>query len=82
VVNVQARILIFRQFISTPAAALLSLSILGGCVTFEDYLNVRRGYGLTPVVPLDERPVEEPILANHFVLDSADQSVIGVPQID
>jgi len=32
-------------------------------------------------VPLDQRPVEEPISANHFVLDSAQQSVIGVPQV-
>ena len=80
-VGVQARILILKQCINTPVAVLLSLGILGGCVTFEDYLNVRRGYRLTPVVPLDERPVEEPILTNHFVLDSADQSVIGVPQI-
>jgi L,D-transpeptidase ErfK/SrfK len=32
-------------------------------------------------VPLEERPVEEPISANHFVLDSPDQAVVGVPQI-
>lgn len=34
-----------------------------------------------PVVPLAERPVEEPIRANFFVLESAGQSVVGVPQI-
>jgi len=32
-------------------------------------------------VPVAERTVEEPIPANHFVLESADQSVVGVPQI-
>jgi len=32
-------------------------------------------------VPLEERPVEEPISANHFVLDSDEQSVVGVPQV-
>ena len=32
-------------------------------------------------MPVAERTVEEPIPANHFVLESADQSVVGVPQI-
>jgi len=32
-------------------------------------------------VPLDQRPVEDPITAHHFVLDSAQQSVVGVPQV-
>ena len=32
-------------------------------------------------MPLDQRPVEEPISANHFVLESELQSVVGVPQI-
>jgi len=32
-------------------------------------------------VPLDQRPVEEPISANHFVLESAQQSVVGIPQV-
>ena len=43
---------------------------------FGTALNKRK-----PVVPLAERPVEEPIRANVFVLESADQSVVGVPQI-
>lgn len=33
------------------------------------------------IVPLEQRPVEEPISANHFVLESAQQSVVGVPQV-
>ena len=32
-------------------------------------------------MPLDQRPVEEPISANHFVLESAQQSVVGIPQV-
>jgi L,D-transpeptidase ErfK/SrfK len=32
-------------------------------------------------VPLEERPVEEPISANHFVLDSDEQTVVGAPQV-
>jgi L,D-transpeptidase ErfK/SrfK len=34
-----------------------------------------------PRVPLQQRPLEEPIPANHFVLTSPQQSVVGVPQI-
>lgn len=33
------------------------------------------------MVPLDKRSVEEPISANHFVLESPQQSVVGVPQV-
>ncbi len=32
-------------------------------------------------LPLHERPVEEPSLVNHFVIDSPQQTVVGVPQI-
>jgi len=32
-------------------------------------------------VSLEERPVEEPISANHFVLESPAQSVVGFPQV-
>lgn len=32
-------------------------------------------------MPLEERPVEEPISANHFVLDSDEQTVVGAPQV-
>ena len=32
-------------------------------------------------MPLSERPVEEPLSASHFVLDSPAQSVVGVPQV-
>lgn len=43
---------------------------------FED---VKQG-GET-VVPLDERPVHEPLSPNDFVLDSLTQSVVGEPQV-
>ncbi|MBT8107947.1 MAG: L,D-transpeptidase family protein [Gammaproteobacteria bacterium] len=32
-------------------------------------------------MPLSERPVEDPLSANHFVLESPDQSVVGEPQV-
>ena len=46
---------------------------------FGTALNKREP--VAPVVPLDERPVEEPIRANYFVLESADQSVVGELQV-
>ena len=55
---------------------------MSGCVSLQDF------FGTAPnkredvvVVPLDERSVEEPISANHFVLESPQQSVVGVPQV-
>lgn len=63
------------------AALLLPLIVLGGCATFEDFLDTIRSERSAPVRPLAERPIEEPILANHFVLNSPAQAVIGVPQV-
>jgi len=61
---------------------LLPLIVLGGCATLEDFLDTLRGQrDAAPVVPLEQRPVVDPVAANHFVLESPDQSVIGVPQI-
>jgi L,D-transpeptidase ErfK/SrfK len=61
---------------------LLPLVLLGGCAALEDFLDTVRGQrDATPVVPLSQRPIADPVQANHFVLASRDQSVIGVPQI-
>ena len=57
------------------------LGALGGCATIEDFLDSKRRAPEVPPVPLNERPVLEPIHANHFVLDMPGQSVIGVPQV-
>ena len=55
---------------------------MGGCASLHDF------FGTAPnkreakvVVSLDERPVEEPISANRFVLESPEQSVVGIPQV-
>jgi L,D-transpeptidase ErfK/SrfK len=32
-------------------------------------------------VPLEERAIEEPVSANHFVLESEGQSIVGMPQV-
>lgn len=44
---------------------------------------MRRGgsTSVSDVVPLEERPVVDPADPNRFVLESPDQSVIGVPQV-
>jgi L,D-transpeptidase ErfK/SrfK len=61
---------------------LLPLLLASGCSSLSDF------FGTAPnkrepeiVVPLEDRPVEEPISANHFVLESPDQAIVGTPQI-
>ncbi|MEJ2128247.1 MAG: L,D-transpeptidase family protein [Woeseiaceae bacterium] len=60
----------------------MPLLLASGCSSLHDF------FGSAPnkreaevVVPLGERPVEEPISANHFVLESPDQAVVGTPQV-
>ena len=55
--------------------------MLGGCATLEDFFGTAPGKRTTAAVPFEQRPVEEPIAANHFVLESPEQSVIGEPQV-
>jgi L,D-transpeptidase ErfK/SrfK len=63
-------------------AILLPLSLLGACTTFNDYWAQSDSEPeYVPVVPVDERPVQEPISANHYQLESPEQSVVGVPQV-
>jgi len=58
-----------------------ALLALAGCTFLEDLYSVSRGHGHVPAVPLEARPVQEPISRNYFVLESPQQSVIGAPQI-
>jgi len=61
---------------------LLPLLFFGGCATLEDFLDTIRGQReAAPMVPLEQRAVADPIRANHFVLESPEHSVIGVPQV-
>lgn len=62
-------------------APILFIVTLNGCTTFEDFLSERQGPKPVAVVPVSERPVQAPTLPNHFVLESPQQSVIGVPQV-
>ncbi len=60
---------------------LLPLLALGGCATFEDFVSSLGHEKATEAVPLDERPVEEPLDPNRFDLADEAQSVIGEPQV-
>jgi L,D-transpeptidase ErfK/SrfK len=60
---------------------LLPLLALGGCATFDGlWSSVSKGAN-AKVVPLDERPVQDPLDPNAFVIESAGQTVIGEPQV-
>jgi len=61
---------------------LLPLVVLGGCSTLQDLFGTAPGKREeVVVVPFEQRPIEEPIASNHFVLESPQQSVVGVPQV-
>lgn len=64
-----------------PLLVLPALLVLGGCTTFGGFFDTLQRGAPAPQVPLAERPVVQPILPNHFVLDTPGQSVIGAPQI-
>ena len=67
--------------IARRALLLLPLLALGGCATLDDLWSSLGKGGSADAVPLDERPVQDPLDPNVFALESADQSVIGEPQI-
>jgi len=57
------------------------LIVLGGCSTLEDFFGTAPGKReAVVVIPLEQRQIEEPISANHFVLEPQ-QSVVGIPQV-
>lgn len=60
---------------------LLPLLALGGCATLDDlWSSVSKG-GNAKAVPLDERPVQDPLDPNSFAIESAGQTVVGEPQV-
>ena len=68
---------------STARRCLLLLApvALAGCTFLEDLYSGSPGDARPEPVPLEARPVEEPISRNYFVLETDTQSVIGTPQI-
>jgi L,D-transpeptidase ErfK/SrfK len=67
--------------ITRRAALLLAPFALSACTLIEDFYSGREYDERPPVVPLEARPVEDPIARNYFILESPEQSVIGTPQI-
>ena len=68
--------------IARRAALLAAPFALSACTLIEDFYSSGREYDERPaVVPLEARPVEEPISRNYSVLESPEQSVVGSPQI-
>jgi len=67
--------------IARRCTILLAPVALAGCTFIEDLYSGSRGHEHAPAVPLEARPVEEPIARNYFVLESPQQSVVGAPQI-
>lgn len=60
-------------------ALLLPLLALGGCATLDDFFaSLKTGRG---AVAFEDRPVEEPIAPNTFLLTHPEQSVVGEPQV-
>lgn len=57
------------------------LLLLAGCATLEDFLAQREVDPPPSLPPLEERPLQEPIARNRFVLEAPGQRVIGEPQI-
>ena len=60
---------------------MLPAVLLSGCATFQDFMGSRKADSGVELPPLAEREELEPISRNYFVLEAADQSVIGEPQI-
>ena len=61
-------------------ALLVPLIALGGCASLQEFFGTAPG-NREAAAQLSERSAEEPIPANHFVLESPQQSVVGVPQV-
>lgn len=63
------------------AALLLPLVVLSGCATLDEFFSSFGEERAQPVVPLDERPLQDALDPNQFDLLTADQTVIGEPQV-
>ena len=65
--------------IAKRAALLVILLGLGGCATLDDLWSSMGKDDGSDFVPLEDRPVEEPLDPNAFTLDVSGQSVVGEP---
>ncbi len=62
-------------------AIVFVLVSLSGCATLEDLYESFRSPMAGKAVPLERRPVEEPLARNVFILSQHGQSVVGEPQV-
>ena len=67
--------------IARRALLLAALLGLGGCASLDGMWSSLGEDDAPEVIPLEDRPVEEPQDPNEFVLDVADQSVVGKLEI-
>jgi L,D-transpeptidase ErfK/SrfK len=67
--------------IAKRAPLLVILLGLSGCATLDDLWSSIEEDDGTDFVPLEDRPVEEPLDPNTFTLNAAGQSVVGEPEI-
>ncbi len=75
-------LLLFRHSKIARTSLLLSLLIVtSGCETLDGFMAGLKKKPGSEVVAIEDRPVQEPIDAHTFTLFSADQTVIGEPQI-
>lgn len=73
---------LFKPFNNLARVVLLSsLLLAGGCATLDDFIAGLNKSSSTIMAPLADRPAQDPIDANSFVLSSAEQSIIGEPQV-
>ena len=63
------------------ALILLPALVLGGCATFDDFLASLKQDKAPEGIPLEERPVQEPLDPNRFELLATDQTIVGEPQV-
>ena len=71
-----------KTSIRSIAATFATIVALGGCTAIQDFLApLGPGQIDDRLEPVAEQERLEPINRNFFILDSADQSVIGEPQI-
>ena len=60
---------------------LLSLLMLSGCATLDDLWSSIGKSGAAEATPLTERPVQDPLDPNDFLIEAVGQSVVGEPQV-
>ncbi len=71
-----------RNASPTTLLAIVATLNLAGCATLEDFLDAMRAHpGDHRHRQFERRPVEEPLSRNHFLLETAGQTVVGEIQV-